>query len=164
MLLDKKGVMDFLPHRDPFLFIDSIESVEANNCELDSHGLVLNNKMAGIEIQAFYKTCADHPIFKGHFPGHPIFPGVCQVEMMAQATTFVLFKVDQDPYSLNLDIALLGVDKSRFRQPILPEMDLKISCKISRSRGLVLTSECKVFFEDKLVSEAQIMASLKATR
>jgi len=89
MKLNYKDVITLLPHRDPFLFIDSVESISAPKEEIIPGAGIDLKKTIGMEIIAHYRTKADHPIFAGHFPGNPILPGVVQVEMMAQATSFV---------------------------------------------------------------------------
>ncbi len=160
MKLNKEQVMQILPHRDPFLFIDTIESINVpDNPKGDGEFTV--RELAGARVIAHYHTRADHPIFKGHFPDYPIFPGVCQVEMMAQATTFIVFLLEKNPFGKKLDVALLGVDNARFRKPIFPGMDLKIVTNTLKVRGPMLTSECQIFHDDQLMSEVSILASLK---
>jgi 3-hydroxyacyl-[acyl-carrier-protein] dehydratase len=62
---------------------------------------------------------------------------------------------------MKMDVALLGINDARFRKPILPEMDLKIVTKTIKLRGPMLTSECKIYHNDQLMSEATVLASLK---
>ena len=60
-----------------------------------------------------------------------------------------------------MDVALLGITEAKFRKPVLPEMDLKIVTKVLKVRGSIITSECKLFHNEQLMSEATVMASLK---
>ena len=112
-------------------------------------------------VVAHYRTKKDHAIFKGHFPDFPILPGVVQVEMMAQATSFVVFLLHKDPMSMKMDVALLAITEAKFRKPVLPEMDLKLVTRVLKVRGPIITTDCKLFHNDQLMSEATVMASLK---
>lgn len=161
MFLNTEQVMKILPHRDPFLFIDSVESVNIPGRILGPDETVGIKEIESAEVIAHYKTKKDHNIFKGHFPDYPIFPGVVQVEMMAQATSFVVFLMHKKPMEMKMDVALLGINEAKFRKPVFPEMDLKIVTKILKVRGPIITSECKLFNNDQLMSEVTVMASLK---
>lgn len=161
MFLNKDQVMQILPHRDPFLFIDSVESVTIPGRTLAPGELVDLKELQGVEVVAHYRTKKDHAIFKGHFPDYPILPGVVQVEMMAQATSFIVFLIHANPMAMKMDVTLLGINESRFRKPIFPEMDLKIVTTIQKVRGPMINSECKLYHNDQLMSEATVMASLK---
>ena len=161
MILNSDQVRQILPHRDPFLFIDSVESVTVPGRQLTPGEVLEIKDMQNAEVVAYYKTKKDHPIFKGHFPDYPILPGVIQVEMMAQATTFIVLLVNKNPAHMKLDVALLGINEARFRKPVFPEMDLKIVTKTLKVRGPMITSECKLYHNDQLMSEATVLASLK---
>lgn len=161
MFLNTDQVMQILPHRDPFLFIDSVESVTYPVRPLAPGELIDIKEIAGAEVVAHYKTKKDHNIFKGHFPDYPILPGVVQVEMMAQATSFIVFLIHQNPMKMKMDVALLAITEAKFRKPIFPDMDLKMVTRVCKMRGPMLTSECKIYHNDQLMSEATVMASLK---
>ena len=158
--LKTEDVKKILPHRDPFLFIDEVLSVHCPELQKDLGEYEMKD-LNGAEVKAKYSTKKDHGIFQGHFPDYPIFPGVCQVEMMAQATSFVVCLLHKDPFGKKMDVALLGVDSARFRKPIFPEMELDIQTKLLKIRGPFITSECKIFHNDQLMSEVTVMASLK---
>ncbi len=161
MLLTAQQVKKILPHRDPFLFIDSVESVIVPGRELAKGQTLDIKELQDTQVIAHYRTKKDHPIFAGHFPDYPILPGVVQVEMMAQATSFIVLLMNQDPFSMKMDVALLGINEARFRKPVLPEMDLKLVTKTLKIRGPMITSECQLFHNDQLMSEATVLASLK---
>ncbi len=161
MILNTEQIKKILPHRDPFLFIDSVESISIPDRKLVMGEIVDLKEINGSEVIAHYRTKKDHSIFKGHFPDYPILPGVVQVEMMAQATSFIVFLVHKDPMALKMDVALLGINEARFRKPVLPEMDLIIVSKTLKVRGPMITSECKIYHNEQLMSEATVLASLK---
>jgi len=156
------AVKNFLPHRDPFLFVDSIKGLTfAENVAAKENKEVKD--LIGAEVVGLYRTKKEHPIFEGHFPGNPIFPGVIQVEMMAQVSSFGLMSVIPDWENLNMNVVLLSILNSKFRKPIFPEMDLEIRCKCMRIRGSFMTNECAVYNNGELMSEASVMASVKFT-
>lgn len=167
MLLNAEQVKKILPHRDPFLFIDAVESVtlppkDYRITDLSNAAQIFELKdITDAEVVAYYSTKAEHAIFAGHFPDYPILPGVVQVEMMAQATSFIVFLVKEKPFEMKLDVALLGINEARFRKPVLPGMDLKLVTRLLKVRGPMMTSECKLYHNDQLMSEATVLASLK---
>ena len=162
MLIGKEDVMKFIPHRDPFLFIDSVESVIQNEKELPMGNTIEKKELAGIEITANFFTRENLEIFKGHFPGNPILPGVIQIEMMAQACCFGMLVCLDDPLSHTLDVAFMSVNDVKFRKPVLPNTQLTIKANCKKVRGAIMTYDCKLYHKDVLVSEASMFASLKA--
>ena len=161
MILNSDQVKIILPHRDPFLFIDSVEAVSIPGRDYEKGQIFDIKDVNNAEVIAHYRTKKDHAIFAGHFPDYPILPGVVQVEMMAQASSFILLLVAKDPFVVKLDVALLGINEARFRKPIFPEMDLKLVTRTLKVRGPMITSECKLFCNDQLMSEVTVLASLK---
>ena len=89
MLLDKTQVMKFLPHRDPFLFIDSVKDVTLPENLRGEKGPFTPAQLVGGKAICNFKVDNTVKVLEGHFPGNPILPGVVQVEMMAQAATFL---------------------------------------------------------------------------
>lgn len=163
MILDSERVKLFLPHRDPFLFVDSIDDIVIPGREEDiKNGVVLSPKeLVGGHVIGKYRTRADHSIFAGHFPGNPILPGVVQVEMMAQISSFILLRAYPDAFNMNMEVALLGVDNSKFKKPVLPETDLTIKAVCTKVRGSFMAYDCECYSGDELVSQASILATLK---
>ena len=162
MFLNKEEVKKWLPHREPFLFIDTVESVETSSSKSSHIDKAFTPKdLLGRKVVAYYKTKVDHPIFKGHFPDRPILPGVIQIEMMAQSSIFCLSEFCRKACNNSLEMALLSLENVKFRRPIFPEMQLRIESECKKIRGSFMINQCKIYFEEKLCSEAICMTSLK---
>lgn len=162
MLLDKQMVMKFLPHRDPFLFIDGVVELRLPP-ELDGKkGPFPSAQLIGGTSICTFRVDHKVKVLEGHFPGNPILPGVVQVEMMAQAASFLATKSFDGPLDkVKVDVALLGIDTARFRKPIVPPMDLEIHSKFVKARGPIQIYECEIRSNGELMSNATVMASLK---
>lgn len=159
MIFDKKQVMDFLPHRDPFLFIDTVESITLPEELQGKEGPFTSAQLVGGQTVCTFKVDNTVKVLEGHFPGDPILPGVVQVEMMAQAASF-LAKYCK-PENAKIEVALLSVDSARFRKPVIPPMDLKIHTKLTKVRGPMQVYECEIYSNGDLMSQTTVMASLK---
>ena len=164
MLYNKEQVMKFLPHRDPFLFIDTIKSIHGVDRELiDGEILISMKEMVGLKVIANFFASENLDIFRGHFPGNPVLPGVVQVEMMAQASCFAITKLHADPLSINLNVALMGVNNAKFRKPVLPNMNLELHSICTKARGSIVTYDCQLYNNEVLMSQSSILASVNVT-
>ena len=163
MLLNKEQVLNFLPHRDPFLFIDSVKEVDLSACQ--SSEIKEPKDLVGAKVVAEFEIREDLEILKGHFPGNPILPGVVQVEMMAQASAFLSIPlVGSDLSGVNVETLLLSVDKAKFRKPLIPGMKLEIVATIGKVRGLMASYEGEIYCEGAKISEASLMAKIGITK
>jgi 3-hydroxyacyl-[acyl-carrier-protein] dehydratase len=162
MILDKKQVMAFLPHRDPFLFIDTVKSITLPESLQGKTGPFTPQQMIGGKSVCTFKVDNSVKVLEGHFPGYPILPGVVQVEMMAQAASFLVIHCLEKPIEeAKLDVQLLGVDSARFRKPVVPPMDLEIHATLNKVRGPIQMYDCELYSNGELIAQTSIMASLK---
>lgn len=159
MVLNKEQVMNFLPHRDPFLFVDTVQEIILPDNLKGQTGPFTSNDLVGGKTICTFKVDSSVKVLEGHFPGNPILPGVVQVEMMAQAASFLAtYTVPKDA---DLEVALLGIDSARFRKPIVPPMDLEIRTTLIKTRGPIQWYECEIYSAGELMSQSSVMASLK---
>lgn len=159
MVLNQEQVMAFLPHRDPFLFVDHV--IEVSHANPDIKIVKDIRDLVGAKVVAAYETKTDHPIFAGHFPGHPILPGVVQVEMMAQASSFIISMLEGFGPDTKLDTALVSVSGAKFRKPVFPGMKLEIKTECTKCRGPMMANICELYHKGELMSQAEIMATVK---
>lgn len=138
--IDAKEILNLIPHRYPFLLVDRIEEI------------IVNQSCTGIK-----NVTINEPFFPGHFPDHPIMPGVLIIESMAQtASALVVYGYDGDIEGLS--VYLMKVDKAKFRKPVLPGDQLRMEIIKERNKGEVWQFFGKAFVDDKLVAEASITA------
>ncbi len=165
MIVNKEQVLSYLPHRSPFIFIDSVEILHPK-IQNNEWGTLVGKEVEGTEVVANYRVDRKHPIFKGHFPGNPILPGVIQIEMVAQAAGFAMFCCFEDPYNTDLNIALLGVQNTKFRKPIIPNIDVIIKTKAIRVRGTTFANHKGEIYNHKneLFSEMEILVSTQVNK
>jgi UDP-3-O-[3-hydroxymyristoyl] N-acetylglucosamine deacetylase/3-hydroxyacyl-[acyl-carrier-protein] dehydratase len=136
--LDTDQVMQILPHRFPFLMVDRIISFETET------------KCIGIKT-----VTINEPFFQGHFPGHPVMPGVMQVEAMAQVASILLFKLAKTTSRIGY---FMSADEVKFRKPVLPGDTIFIHAELTKSRGERLAkAKCHCVVNDAIVSEAELM-------
>ena len=164
MMMDKKQVMSFLPHRDPFLFIDGVKEVILPESLNGKKGPFKPQELVGGKSICTFKVDNSVKVLEGHFPGFPILPGVVQIEMMAQAASFLALNCLEKPIEQSkLDVQLLSVESAKFRKPIIPPMDLEIHSILSKVRGPMQMYDCEIFSNGELISQCSVMASLKIT-
>ncbi|MTI59228.1 MAG: 3-hydroxyacyl-ACP dehydratase FabZ [Firmicutes bacterium] len=131
-------IQEILPHRYPFLLVDRIVELKEGERVVGLKNVTMNEEF-----------------FQGHYPGHPIMPGVLIVESMAQVSGFLLMQSHGD---LGQKIPLFaGIDKVRIRRPVVPGDTLKIEAEIIRARGRIAKVLTSAYVEDKLVTEAELM-------
>ncbi|ACD94489.1 3-hydroxyacyl-ACP dehydratase FabZ [Trichlorobacter lovleyi] len=141
MPMDVNAIMKILPHRFPFLLVDRIVELE--------HG----KRCVGIK-----NVSINEPFFPGHFPGHPVMPGVLIVEAMAQVAGIMAYLASDDETRKKVSY-FMAIDSAKFRKPVMPGDQLRIEITTTMNRRGIWGVDGKAFVDDKLVTEA----SLKAT-
>jgi beta-hydroxyacyl-ACP dehydratase FabZ len=142
MELDSRAIEAILPHRAPFLMIDHVELVESDR------------------IVARKTVAAAEPLLRGHFPGHPIMPGVLIIEALAQAGALLAARQSSfDP--LRQVMYLMTIDKAKFRKPVLPGDVLRLEVVPLRkgTAAWKMRGEAKV--GQDLVAEAEFLAGIR---
>ncbi len=138
-----KEIRELLPHRYPMLLVDRVlEISEGDNLVVVAEKLV----------------SANEPFFQGHFPDMPVMPGVLIVEAMAQTSGLGLRY--REPDSLGRGVALVGIDRARFRRPVVPGDLLTLRSRLTRRRASLFIFEAVAQVLGDTVAEARIMARL----
>jgi beta-hydroxyacyl-ACP dehydratase FabZ len=134
-------IMTYLPHRYPFLLIDRILEFEENK------------RVVGIK-----NVTINEPFFQGHFPGHPIMPGVLLLEAMAQTGGVLALKSDPDPSSKV--IYFMSIDKAKFRKPVTPGDQVRFELELIKVRGNIRSLKALALVDGAVVAEAEMMAMI----
>lgn len=137
-------ILEYLPHRYPFLLIDRV--IE---CEL------------GKRIRALKNVSVNEPYFNGHFPYYKVMPGVLIVEAMAQAAAILSFRtmgIKPDDKSVYY---FAGIDRARFKKPVMPGDQLVLEVSIVRNVRNVVKYAGKAYVGDALVAEAELLCTLR---
>tara|TARA_Y100001958_G_C20757420_1_gene239036 strand:- start:62 stop:508 length:447 start_codon:yes stop_codon:yes gene_type:complete len=136
-VLNKKQIIDLLPHREPMLLIDELYDIK----KLKSATAVLN-----VSKESFFVN--------GHFPDNPVMPGVLIVEAFGQAAAaLTAHGLDRSTYENKL-VFLMGVEKARFRNPVIPDCKLILKIEAIRSHGKVWKYKGDAFVDDKKMADA----------
>ena len=137
-------ILEYLPHRYPFLLIDRV--IE---CEL------------GKRIRALKNVSVNEPYFNGHFPYYKVMPGVLIVEAMAQAAAILSFRtmgIKPDDKSVYY---FAGIDRARFKKPVMPGDQLVLEVSIEREVRSVVKYAGRAYVGDALVAEAELLCTLR---
>ena len=140
-LLDVEAIIKVMPHRYPFLLVDRIVD------------FVPQERVVGIK-----NVTINEPFFQGHFPGHPIMPGVLIIEAMAQVGGFMLMNSQDNPEEKL--VYFMGMDSVRFRKPVRPGDQIRFELEMVKYRKTYCKMAGKAFVDDDLVAEAELMAAI----
>ncbi|MFL9711493.1 3-hydroxyacyl-ACP dehydratase FabZ [Methylobacillus sp. Pita1] len=143
--MDIHEILNYLPHRYPFVLVDRVLSLELNK-----------------EIVAVKNVTINEPFFPGHFPYHPVMPGVLIVEALAQAAAILSFKtMDTKPNDKSV-YYFAGMDNVRFKKPVSPGDQLILKVSIDRILRGIWKYKGEALVDGAVVAEAEMMCILKA--
>ena len=133
-------IMRYLPHRYPFLLVDRVHECDGKS-----------------SIRGMKNVTMNEPFFQGHFPGHPIMPGVLQLEAMAQVASIVLLRMPGNQGKIGY---FMSADKVKWRRPVLPGDTLVIETEILNTKRSIASALGRCTVNGQLASEAELMFSL----
>jgi len=136
-------IMETLPHRYPFLLVDRIVELE------------IGKRVVGIK-----NVTMNEPFFQGHFPGHPIMPGVLLLEAMAQTGGVLALKSVPPDQVKNKLIYFMSIDKAKFRKPVIPGDQVRFELDVIKMRSTIVSLKAKALVEGVVVAEAELMAMI----
>ena len=146
MTMDVTEIQKILPHRYPFLLVDRVTDM-----------------VKGESITAYKNVSISEPVFQGHFPDHPIYPGVMILEGMAQAggvLSFLSMGELTDEEIAGKVVYFMSIDKAKFRTPVKPGDKLEYHISVIKQKGTIWVLKGEAYVDDKLVSEAELKAMI----
>ncbi|MGD8830158.1 MAG: 3-hydroxyacyl-ACP dehydratase FabZ [Pseudomonadales bacterium] len=136
---DINELFEFLPHRYPFLLVDRVLEFTP-----------------GETIRGYKNVTINENFFNGHFPGHPIMPGVLIVEAMAQLSGVLAFETKKVRPAEGYTYYLAGTDKTRFRRPVVPGDQLIMESRILADRRGLMKFDCQSFVDGEMACSSEI--------
>lgn len=140
--VDVTRIMSMLPHRYPFLLVDRVIEI-----------------MPDQSLAAIKNVTMNEPFFQGHFPGHPVMPGVLVIEAMAQAAGLLTQLSDDQSGGSDKLYYLVKVDKARFSRTVVPGDQLRLEVKLLRMRRRMGLYECRALVDGTEVASAEILCA-----
>ena len=145
-MIDVVEIQKILPHRFPFLLLDRVIEL-----------------VPQVSIEGYKNVTIGEQIFQGHFPDHPIYPGVMIIEGMAQAGGVLAFKsMDAEGQENTKEkvVYFMSIDNAKFRSPVRPGDKLVYKLTVLKHRGNIWVLDGKAYVDDKLVAEAELKAMI----
>ena len=142
--LDIHEILKYLPHRYPFLLVDRVLSLEP-----------------GKDIAALKNVTINEPFFSGHFPHHPVMPGVLIIEALAQAAAILTLKTMNAQVDENSVYYFVGIDGARFKKPVQAGDQLILKATILRERIGIWKYSARAEVDGRVVTEAELMCTVR---
>jgi 3-hydroxyacyl-[acyl-carrier-protein] dehydratase len=142
--MDIHRVLEYLPHRYPFLMIDRVLSVEP-----------------GSKVVALKNVSINEPYFQGHFPHHPVMPGVLIIEALAQAAAILTFATEDHKADENMVYYFVGIDNARFKKPVMAGDSLRLEVSLLRHTRGLWKFHGKAYVEDAMAAEADLLCTIR---
>ena len=140
--MDIHEIIEHLPHRYPFLLVDRVLEV-----------------VPGKSIHAYKNITMNEPYFVGHFPHHPVMPGVLIMEALAQAAGILSFKTMESKPDANSVFYFVGIDECRFKKPVMPGDQLHLHIQIQRQMRGIWKYIAEARVDGEIVAEAKLMCA-----
>jgi 3-hydroxyacyl-[acyl-carrier-protein] dehydratase len=141
-IMDVRAIQELLPHRYPFLLVDRVVEFEPLK-----------------RMVALKSVTMNEPFFAGHFPGHPVMPGVLILEALAQTAALLAMKSVPGDWSKKVTY-LMGVDGARFRKPVVPGDRLELHVEVIKAKGAVWKEKGVAKVDGEVVAEAEFLAMM----
>ena len=145
--MDIKKILEYLPHRYPFLLVDRVLSCDP-----------------GKSIVALKNVTINEPFFQGHFPNYPVMPGVLIIECMAQAAAILTFHSEQAKPDEGSVYFFVGIDNARFKKPVVPGDTLRLEVAISRHVRGIWKFSAQAWVGEIMAAESEIMCTVRSIR
>jgi 3-hydroxyacyl-[acyl-carrier-protein] dehydratase len=143
MKLDIIKILQLMPHRYPILLVGRVLELEP-----------------GVRISAIKNVSVNEPFFQGHFPGHPVMPGVLMIEALAQAAAVLTYVTMKTSYPEGTLFLFAGIDGARFKRPVGPGDQLRLDVTMDRIKRGVGKFTCRALVDGELACEAELMCAL----
>ncbi len=143
--MDIQAILEYLPHRYPFLLVDRVLECEP-----------------GKRLKAIKNVSVNEPMFTGHFPERPVFPGVLIMEALAQATGILAFKSQGTKPDGSTLYYFAGIDNCRFKQPVLPGDQMVLEVAVLKAKRSIWKFSAEASVDGKVVASAELMCAEQA--
>lgn len=144
MSMEITDIMRHLPHRYPFLLVDRVLEL-----------------VPGEHVVAIKNVTMNEPHFPGHFPHHPVMPGVLIIEALAQAAGLLAFKTADRQPGPDTVIYFVGIDNARFKRPVVPGDQLRLEARITKHMRGIWKFSARALVEDQVACESELMCTLR---